>query len=1315
MHALRGMRRMIVGCALTMLTLGLAPSTAAAGPAPGAKKPDGFRLFARSTGFIATNRVFYGLGTRGEIGADSSGTGTTAGGNWPRGTQNSYMFNSGFQFAGIIGGTKPSNPWGGDTSAALLFDATGNHKHGAEVLPIYNGQNAGDVAIWPDVAKVPLGDAGELLFDPLLRGQVNGSQGDVYWITWDGDPAFIARRPHPLGLLVEHRGLAWNYPKGNEDILYFVITYYNITSLDPAAYAEHRPAMRTVLLNAATKFHALNNAKFKITLPPAGYTINSLFAAYSADPDVGPGGTGNYAGVNLPFAMGFAYHSAFPRPASWVFDPAIFSPPFFAGIGFVGMKYLKGPAGPGEIQLFSNTCNTGCLPDPGDATQVFRYLSGKPDVNVGDIPCNVGGDPAVTHVCFVQKAVAVDIRMFESAKATNLPPGKSASVVIAFVHAAPVLIPGFAPTASTNIDPGNPIWTSSVDSMTKYNGVNKVDSITGFLGFTDVNGDGKPQQGEFKARVGSLLAKALVAQQVFDGKFLLPFSPDPPAFFLIPGDAQVTLLWKPTASETTGDPFFAIASTANTTTPSGVVPNNLYDPNYRRFDVEGYRVYRGRLDSPGSLKLLQQWDYTTTTFKDYGGSVIEGGNLGPAINCAPEIGIMTECRAAFTTITPGVTSTVSFSYDLVGPFIQVNYGGRDKLATGGVTIISGQADSALTRDGFPALANTGVPFVYVDKDVRNGVRYYYAVTAFDVNSVRSAPSSLESAKISKQIVVGKAPSNVVSTGNVVVSGPFGRGTAALAAGTAPTLGATTGRFSGPAQPSNALTISLGAFVTQVLKAGDAAVRLDSIQLTSGASGGGGVTTANQWFSIVTASGSSKISVPVQHDATSYTERSVSGSYSAVSADPALAAVYGGGAGFNIPGAYTLITPAGYVAGARARGCINGASTGIFGGERHCSFTFSRWFSGANETQDNPNAANGAAFNTATAVTQANLNNAGKLTGVTNIYEPEEYENIQTNWRDQHAALGVFVTAADYKVYWGAAGRIDSVIDVTHNVVVPFSTTVGASWGLLNAADVPAAGSYDQRAEHSVSDFSCVAPLKSMAGWSGNLPCTNAAVALTNTAVPGPIAIVTGTGNPPANSLIRTVAAQPENGFGFYIKGHVYTVQLTGGALPASGTIWTLRDFVGAIQGGNGLAGAWGNYVFSPMTRPFTAAGASMKFQFSVTNEVGAATDSVLALIHTVPDPYYVTSAFDRQVVSKVINFVNVPTGARIRIYTTSGILVRILDAAANAITGTVTWDVRNRSNQFVASGVYFYHVEADPLDKNSKTKIGRMTIVNFAQ
>ena len=46
-------------------------------------------------------------------------------------------------------------------------------------------------------------------------------------------------------------------------------------------------------------------------------------------------------------------------------------------------------------------------------------------------------------------------------------------------------------------------------------------------------------------------------------------------------------------------------------------PNPLYDPNYRQFDVEGYRVYRGRVDSPNELALMAQFDYQGTFITDF--------------------------------------------------------------------------------------------------------------------------------------------------------------------------------------------------------------------------------------------------------------------------------------------------------------------------------------------------------------------------------------------------------------------------------------------------------------------------------------------------------------------------------------------------------------------------------------------------------------------------------------------------------------------------------------------------------------------------
>ena len=73
----------------------------------------------------------------------------------------------------------------------------------------------------------------------------------------------------------------------------------------------------------------------------------------------------------------------------------------------------------------------------------------------------------------------------------------------------------------------------------------------------------------------------------------------------------------------------------------------------------------------------------------------------------------------------------------------------------------------------------------------------------------------------------------------------------------------------------------------------------------------------------------------------------------------------------------------------------------------------------------------------------------------------------------------------------------------------------------------------------------------------------------------------------------------------------------------------MRSYAGAITGGHGDAGDDGNYAFTPAERPFTAVGAENRLSFNVVNQVAAATKDDLSRVHTVPDPYYVTSAFEQ--------------------------------------------------------------------------------------
>ena len=168
---------------------------------------------------------------------------------------------------------------------------------------------------------------------------------------------------HPLGILVDYRLLAWNYPAGAQDIVFLIASVYNITSTNPADYAQHRPAMQAILLAQAQKFQSANNARFSITLPTGGYTIGPMYIAMAGDNDIG-NDANDYNGLHLPFAMGYTYEGAFDKgKAGWSFDPTIFAAPVLRrASASSAIKYLKGPMAPGAIQLLSRsaTATAGC-------------------------------------------------------------------------------------------------------------------------------------------------------------------------------------------------------------------------------------------------------------------------------------------------------------------------------------------------------------------------------------------------------------------------------------------------------------------------------------------------------------------------------------------------------------------------------------------------------------------------------------------------------------------------------------------------------------------------------------------------------------------------------------------------------------------------------------------------------------------------------------------------------------------------------------------------------------------------------------------
>lgn len=1308
MHSFLRMRSALwVGlCALALTAM--AAGVAEAKPRPG-NTNKGFRLFARPLGAIVINRIYCGLSSGGEICVDSTNSSTIGGGFWPKGTADQYVFNSGIQVAGLIG--PDANPeWAGDTTGAQFFSPRGDNV-GEEFRPIFNASNPDDVENWPEAAKVPAGDASEELFNPLLRGRVSASQSDVWFLSWEGNPAFSAGREHPLGILVEQRGMGYNFPSGNEDILYFIYTFYNVTASDPAAYAAVRPGMREILVEAGTRFQELNEPRFGIDIPDAGYTINNLFAAFGADMDVAESGA-NFASVNIPFSLGYTYENTFSPADGWTFDPSIFSPPFFAGSGFVGVKYLKSPVDPntGEevgLTLFSNTINGGAFDDPSNVTQLYRYLSNNINVAAGDAACNTG-DPRATKICYINNGQEDDMRFFQASGPLQLAPGAFGSIVVAYIFAAPRAVGACVGPGTCSLKPGDPTRLSDADRLLQ--GANAVDSVSGFMGFRGADENGNVVQDSVTTLPGSLLGKALVAQTVFRNQFLLPFSPEVPDFFLIPGNNQVSVMWRPSATETAGDPFFAIATAPNT--PEGGI-NPLYDPNYRNVDVEGYRVYRGRVDSPNSLQLLAQFDYSGTVIQDFQGQV------NPTVACAPEIGIATDCPEDFDSIVPGVARTTFVEVPLVGPIVQVKIGDRTALATGEAillkadTAVTGRESACLTfgNNAECDLRDTGVPFVYVDETARNNLRYFYAVTAFDINSFQSGPSSLESPRSTKSVTPVASASNYQNTADVTVS-MQGRGVVLDNTAPVPTLDAATGKFSGPMPPADDFEFGLAEFVQTLITApGSFSLTLDSIGL--GSAWDAPPIPNTYYFTGVSGADVAQVSLPIVQDQTSLTTSNFT-YFNAISPDQASAARFGGSDQFKLTARILMNLRGLYYTNNWGRGCTNlasgfTASTSL--GVTGCEYNGQRWFDGPspanNETVDDPQATHPVVFTTNTMVPAGNYNNAGAVTGAATVHIPHAYLTQQNTYRNVEGGLGGVQRAADFNVYWGAGGLIDSVIDVTHNVAVPFAPTIGSSFGVLNQAAGAAGGSLDARPTVlTATDMGCVAPWKTfpaIGGAAGTYACTAAApYALSQTAIPGPVAIYDGS---TANAAIKPPQAGP--GFILYLPG-TYTVFES--PVPAQGAVWTLRSYVGSIRGGQGGAGDRGPYNFTPRARPLTATGVTLKVDYNVVNQVVAATETDLGNVHTVPDPYYVTNAFEQTTDTKVIKFVNLPAQAIIRIYSSSGVLVTMLEHNSGTLGGSEDWNVRNRNNQVVASGVYFYHIES-----GNARRVGRFTVVNFAQ
>ncbi|MBI45498.1 MAG: hypothetical protein CMG66_04970 [Candidatus Marinimicrobia bacterium] len=101
-------------------------------------------------------------------------------------------------------------------------------------------------------------------------------------------------------------------------------------------------------------------------------------------------------------------------------------------------------------------------------------------------------------------------------------------------------------------------------------------------------------------------------------------------------------------------------------------------------------------------------------------------------------------------------------------------------------------------------------------------------------------------------------------------------------------------------------------------------------------------------------------------------------------------------------------------------------------------------------------------------------------------------------------------------------------------------------------------------------------------------------------------------------------------------------------------------------------------------------------------------------IKVVPNPYVGTNLMEEafsnpnQSQERKIMFTHLPHECTIKIFTTSGVLVDIIEVNNNFDNGMAYWDLLSNEGLEVAAGMYLYHVESKT---NNKTKLGKFAIL----
>jgi hypothetical protein len=118
--------------------------------------------------------------------------------------------------------------------------------------------------------------------------------------------------------------------------------------------------------------------------------------------------------------------------------------------------------------------------------------------------------------------------------------------------------------------------------------------------------------------------------------------------------------------------------------------------------------------------------------------------------------------------------------------------------------------------------------------------------------------------------------------------------------------------------------------------------------------------------------------------------------------------------------------------------------------------------------------------------------------------------------------------------------------------------------------------------------------------------------------------------------------------------------------------------------------------------------ASSDYFTITTKSLAKREDFSLDNIKVIPNPYYVRAPWDKSRYDQKIYFENLPSECTIRIFTTSGLLIRTIEHS-ESITGggSEPWDLYTDEKMRIMSGLYIYQVKT----MEGKTHIGKFAVI----